>query len=144
MNIPFTRNGKLDDTYDTKDSVYTLYTKITSSSSTLSASGIYTDPELTNEITSTNPLNDPDVIQYLYSGKLVLEARTINPTYGSIAYWRVQALNFFGSSGLLNKIDADNGPHYDFSIEAPNSIDMRDPSKGFSTKSIYILFVSAD
>lgn len=31
MSIPFTRNGKLDDTYDTKDSVFTLYTKITAS-----------------------------------------------------------------------------------------------------------------
>lgn len=38
MNIPFIRNGKLDDTYDTKDSVFTLYTKITTSGTNMTSS----------------------------------------------------------------------------------------------------------
>ena len=62
MNIPFTRNGKLDDTYDTKDSVFTLYTKISNSGPNFTSSGIYLDKELTKEITQVNPIKDASFI----------------------------------------------------------------------------------
>lgn len=140
MNIPFIRNGKLDDTYDTKDSVFTLYTKITTSGTNMTSSGIYLDKELTKQITEDNPIKDASLINYLYSGKVIIEA-VLGTGSGSFnPYWRSSVVSFFSVTGLENPID---NHVYHYILKAASGLD---PSNGSGLSSVisYDIFVSAD
>lgn len=140
MNIPFTRDGKLDDTYDTKDSVFTLYTKITTSGANMTSSGIYLDKQLTKQITEDNPIKVASFINYLYSGKVTIEAiRDIGS--GSLKpYWRSAVVSFFSVTGLENPID---GHVYHYALKAASDLDASTGS-GLSSLISYDIFVSAD
>lgn len=140
MNIPFIRNGKLDDTYDTKDSVFTLYTKITTSGTNMTSSGIYLDKELTKQITEDNPIKDASLINYLYSGKVIIEA-VLDTGSGSFNhYWRSAVVSFFSVTGLENPID---NHVYHYILKAASGLDASNGS-GLSSVISYDIFVSAD
>lgn len=140
MNIPFIRNGKLDDTYDTKDSVFTLYTKITTSGTNMTSSGIYLDKELTKQITEDNPIKDASLINYLYSGKVIIEA-VLDTGSGSFNhYWRSSVVSFFSVTGLENPID---NHVYHYILKAASGLDASNGS-GLSSLISYDIFVSAD
>lgn len=140
MNIPFIRNGKLDDTYDTKDSVFTLYTKITTSGTNMTSSGIYLDKELTKQITEDNPIKDASLINYLYSGKVIIEA-VLGTGSGSFnPYWRSSVVSFFSVTGLENPID---NHVYHYILKAASGLDSSNGS-GLSSVISYDIFVSAD
>ena len=140
MNIPFIRNGKLDDTYDTKDSVFTLYTKITTSGSNFTSSGIYLDKELTKQITDGNPIKDASFINYLYSGKVIIEAVRVTDSGSFKPYWRSAVVSFFSVTGLENPID-DHVYHY--TLKAASGLDAGTGS-GLSSSISYDIFVSDD
>ena len=140
MNIPFTRDGKLDDTYDTKDSVFTLYTKITTSGANMTSSGIYLDKELTKQITEDNPIKDASFINYLYSGKVIIEAISDDGPGNLIPYWRSAVVSFFSVTGLENPID---GHVYQYTLKAASDLDASTGS-GLSSSISYNIFVSAD
>lgn len=141
MNIPFTRNGKLDDTYDTKDSVFTLYTKISNSGPNFTSSGIYLDKELTKEITQVNPIKDASFINYLYSGKVIIEAVLDNGSGSLTSYWRSAVTSFFSVTGLENSID--NHRVYHYILKAASDLDASTGS-GLSSSISYNIFVSAN
>lgn len=69
MNIPFTRNGKLDDTYDTKDGILYLYGRYESSSSGLSLDYFWTDSSRTKKNDMDNPISNKDALRYMLLGK---------------------------------------------------------------------------
>lgn len=140
MNIPFIRNGKLDDTYDTKDSVFTLYTKISNSGPNMTSSGIYLDKELTKQITEGNPIKDASFINYLYSGKVTIEAISDSGSGNLIPYWRSAVASFFSVTGLENPID---GHVYHYTLKAASGLDASSGS-GLSSLISYDIFVSAD
>ena len=140
MNIPFIRNGKLDDTYDTKDSVFTLYTKISNSGPNMTSSGIYLDKELTKQITEGNPIKDASFINYLYSGKVTIEAISDSGSGNLIPYWRSSVVSFFSVTGLENPID---NHVYHYILKAASGLDASNGS-GLSSLISYDIFVSAD
>ena len=140
MNIPFIRNGKLDDTYETKDSVFTLYTKISNSGPNMTSSGIYLDKELTKQITEGNPIKDASFINYLYSGKVTIEAISDSGSGNLIPYWRSAVVSFFSVTGLENPID---GHVYHYTLKAASGLDASSGS-GLSSLISYDIFVSAD
>ena len=140
MNIPFIRNGKLDDTYDTKDSVFTLYTKISNSGPNMTSSGIYLDKELTKQITQDNPIKVASFINYLYSGKVTIEAISDSGSGNLIPYWRSAVVSFFSVTGLENPID---GHVYHYTLKAASGLDASSGS-GLSSLISYDIFVSAD
>ena len=140
MNIPFIRNGKLDDTYDTKDSVFTLYTKITTSGPNMTSSGIYLDKELTKKITQANPIKDASFINYLYSGKVIIEAIHDTGSGSLTSYWRSAVASFFSVIGLENTID---NRVYHYILKAASDLDASSGS-GLSSFISYEIFVSAD
>lgn len=140
MNIPFIRNGKLDGTYDTKDSVFTLYTKISNKGPNLTSSGIYLDKELTKQITEDDPIKDASFINYLYSGKVIIEAISDDGIGNLIPYWRSAVVSFFSVSGLENPI---NGHVYQYTLKAASDLDASTGS-GLSSSISYNIFVSAD
>lgn len=145
MNIPFTRNGKLDDTYDTKDSVFTLYTKITSSGASMTSSGIYLDKELTKEVTNGKPIEDISFLNYLYSGKVIIEAIRDIGSGSRTSYWRSAVVSFFSVTGLektINNADAD-GHVYHYTLKAASGLDASTGS-GLSSFISYDIFVSAE
>lgn len=145
MNIPFTRNGKLDDTYDTKDSVYTLYTKIAASGASMTSSAIYLDKELTKEVTNGNPIKDVSFLNYLYSGKVIIEAVRDTGSGSFTSYWRSAVVSFFSVTGLEKPINnADAGGHvYHYTLKAASGLDVSSGS-GLSSLTSYDIFVSAD
>lgn len=145
MNIPFTRNGKIDDTYDTKDSVFTLYTKIKYVGGTMSSSDIYLDKELTKGVTNGNPIKDASFLNYLYSGKVIIEAIHDTGSGSFTSYWRSLVLGFFSVIGLENSINnADAGGHvYHYTLRALDELDPTDGT-GLHSTSLYDIFVSAD
>ena len=140
MNIPFIRNGKLDDTYDTKDSVFTLYTKITTKGTNMTSSGIYLDKELTKQITGDNPIKVESFINYLYSGKVTIEAIYDDGSGSLMPYWRSAVVSFFSVTGLENPI-ANHVYHY--ILKAASGLDASNGS-GLSSVISYDVFVSAD
>lgn len=140
MNIPFIRNGKLDDTYETKDSVFTLYTKISNSGPNMTSSGIYLDKELTKQITEDNPIKVASFINYLYSGKVTIEAISDAGSGNLIPYWRSAVVSFFSVTGLENPID---GHVYHYTLKAASGLDASSGS-GLSSLISYDIFVSAD
>lgn len=143
MNIPFTRNGKLDDTYDTKDSVYTLYTKITTSGANFSTSGIYLDKELTKEVSSNNPITDKEFLNYLYSGKVIIEAVLMNGAADN-SYWRSAVVSFFSVIGL-NKFttNATGAEYYAYTIKAASGLDAS-TGTGLTALASYDIYISAN
>lgn len=145
MSIPFTRNGKLDDTYDTKDSVFTLYTKITNSGANMTSSGIYLDKWLTKEVTKDNPIKDASFLNYLYSGKVIIEAVRDGGSGSLTSYWRSAVTSFFSVTGLeipVNSVDAD-GHVYRYSLKAASGLDASTGS-GLSTLASYDVYIPAD
>ena len=69
MKIPFTRDGKLDDTYDTKDGILYLYAKSEMSGSTVQVTQFYTDSSLSQKCDNAHPISNKDVYNYLLLGK---------------------------------------------------------------------------
>lgn len=145
MNIPFIRNGKLDDTYDTKDSMFTLYTKINASGPNFTSSGIYLDKELTKEVTMDNPIKDASFLNYLYSGKVIIEAIKNTDSESFTSYWRSSVTSFFAVSGLENSINNEDssGKVYAYTLKAASGLDASSGS-GLSSSISYNVFVSAD
>lgn len=145
MSIPFTRNGKLDDTYDTKDSVFTLYTKITASGASMTSSGIYLDKELTKAVTNGSPIKDASFLNYLYSGKVIIEAIHDTGSGSITSYWRSAVTSFFSAIGLekpISNTDAD-GNVYHYTLKAASGLDASTGS-GLGSFVSYDIFVSAD
>lgn len=145
MNIPFTRNGKLNDTYDTKDSMFTLYTKINASGPNFTSSGIYLDKELTKEVTMDNPIKDVSFLNYLYSGKVIIEAIHNTDSGSFTSYWRSAVVSFFSVTGLEKPINNEDssGQVYPYTLKAASGLDASSGS-GLSSSISYSIFVSAD
>lgn len=144
MSIPFTRNGKLDDTYDTKDSVFTLYTKI-SGGPNFTSTGIYLDKELTKEVTNDNPIQDDRFLSYLYSGKVIIEAVRDAGSGSFSSYWRSSVTSFFSVTGLEKPVNsASSANHkYLYILKAASGLDAS-TGTGLSTLGSYSVYISAD
>ena len=69
MKIPFTRDGKLDDTYDTKDGILYLYGEYTSNTSGLRLVNFWTDSSRTKKSDINNPISNKDALRYILLGK---------------------------------------------------------------------------
>lgn len=95
---------------------------------------------MTKQITKDNPIKDASFLNYLYSGKVTIEA--IHDTgSGSISsYWRSAVVSFFSVTGLENPID---NRVYQYILKAASDLDASTGS-GLSSSISYNIYVSAD
>lgn len=96
---------------------------------------------MTKEITQVNPIKDASFINYLYSGKVIIEA-VLDTGSGSLtSYWRSTVTSFFSVTGLENPID--NHRVYHYILKAASDLDASTGS-GLSSSISYNIFVSAN